>query len=207
VLSKGRVCLGVGVGGREEDYRAVGAPFDRTRWRMLERKVEVMRRAWNGDRVVPGALGPVEPAPVQDGGPEVMAGSLFPQSIRRAARWADGLQGFSFGPSIREIEQRFELARSAWREARRAAPPRLVTGCWFALGRHPRMQLDEYLQRYLGFMGSVAADKIASSVSTISPEALKDVLRQVEDLGADEILLTPTTLDPDEIDRVADLIG
>jgi alkanesulfonate monooxygenase SsuD/methylene tetrahydromethanopterin reductase-like flavin-dependent oxidoreductase (luciferase family) len=207
VLSGGRVCLGVGVGGREEDYRAVGAPFDKTRWRMLERKVEVMRRAWNGDRVVPGALGPVEPAPIRDGGPEVMAGSLFPQSIRRAARWADGLQGFSFGPSMQEIEGRFELARTAWQEARRTTPPRLVTGCWFALGAHPRMQMDEYLQRYLGFMGSVAADKIASTVSTISSESLKDVVRQVEDLGADEILLTPTTIDPEEIDRVADLIG
>ncbi len=51
VLSEGRVCLGVGVGGREEDYRAVGEVFDAARWRKLERKVSVMRQAWRGDRV------------------------------------------------------------------------------------------------------------------------------------------------------------
>jgi alkanesulfonate monooxygenase SsuD/methylene tetrahydromethanopterin reductase-like flavin-dependent oxidoreductase (luciferase family) len=59
VLSGGRVSLGVGVGGREEDYRAVGAEFD-GRFARLERQVETLRRAWAGENVVPGALRPVE---------------------------------------------------------------------------------------------------------------------------------------------------
>jgi hypothetical protein len=32
-------------------------------------------------------------------------------------------------------------------------------------------------------------------------------VRELSDLGCDELVLVPTTLDPDEVDRVADLLG
>jgi alkanesulfonate monooxygenase SsuD/methylene tetrahydromethanopterin reductase-like flavin-dependent oxidoreductase (luciferase family) len=207
VISAGRVTLGVGVGGRDEDYRALGVARDEKQLGRLEEQVGLMRRAWAGERVVEGALRPVEPAPVQQGGPEILAGSLFPRSIRRAARWADGLCGFSFGPSADEVGGQFELARAAWKREARSAPPRLVTGCWFALGSGGREQMDEYLERYLNFMGRGVVDKLAPTVTTTSGPALKDAARMIEDLGADELILAPTTSDPDEVHRVVDLLG
>jgi alkanesulfonate monooxygenase SsuD/methylene tetrahydromethanopterin reductase-like flavin-dependent oxidoreductase (luciferase family) len=207
VISAGRVTLGVGVGGREEDYRAVGAAWEEKRVGHLERQVGLMRRAWAGEPVVEGALRPVEPSPVQSGGPEILAGSLFPGSIRRAARWADGLCGFSFGPSADEIERQFEMARAAWKREARGASPRLVTGCWFALGSGAREQMDQYLHRYLGFLGPGVAEKLAPTVTTTSRQALADVVGMIEDLGADELILAPTTADPDEVHRVADILG
>jgi alkanesulfonate monooxygenase SsuD/methylene tetrahydromethanopterin reductase-like flavin-dependent oxidoreductase (luciferase family) len=207
VLSGGRVCLGLGVGGREEDYVAVGAEYDKRIWRRLEEQVEVMRRAWAGEAVVEGALRPVEPRPLQPGGPELLAGSMYPRSIQRAARWADGISGFSFGPHQAEIQNQFELARRAWKEAGRDAPPRLVTSFWFALGPRAREQLDEYLQRYLNFMGAEAVRKLAPTVATDSAAKLRDAARMVADLGCDELILVPTTADPDEVARVADLLG
>lgn len=207
VLSGGRVVLGVGVGGREEDYRALGARFDRGRWARLEQGVALLRRAWAGERVVEGALGAVEPRPLQPGGPEILAGSLFPQSIRRAARWADGLCGFSFGPSAAEIAKSFELARAAWKQEGRSAPPRLVTGFWFALGPCGREQMDGYLRRYLDFLGPGVAEKLAPGVRVSSAQALREAVREIADLGADELLLTPTSADPAEVERVADLVG
>jgi alkanesulfonate monooxygenase SsuD/methylene tetrahydromethanopterin reductase-like flavin-dependent oxidoreductase (luciferase family) len=157
--------------------------------------------------VVEGALRPVEPSPVQSGGPEILAGSLFPRSIRRAARWADGICSFSFGPSADEIERQFETARAAWKEEARSAAPRLVTGCWFALGKGGRAQMDEYLHRYLGFMGPGIPEKLAPTVTTTSDRALVDAARMIKDLGADELILAPTTSDPDEIHRVTDILG
>jgi alkanesulfonate monooxygenase SsuD/methylene tetrahydromethanopterin reductase-like flavin-dependent oxidoreductase (luciferase family) len=205
VVSEGRVVFGVGAGGREEDFRATGASFD-GRLDRLEEQIAVMRRIWAGERVVEGALRPVEPLPRQPGGPEVLAGSLFPRSIRRAARWADGLCGFSFGPSPDEIGRSFELAREAWKIEGRSEP-RLVTGFWFALGDMARDRLDAYLGRYLNFMGPRVAEKLAPTVQTTSAAGLRAAARQIADLGADEILLVPTTLDPDEVDRVADALG
>lgn len=205
VLSGGRVTLGVGIGGREEDYRAVGASFAR-RAKRMEEQVALMRRAWAGDVVVPDAA-PVGPAPVQPGGPEVLAGALTLTSIRRASRWADGLCGFSFAPDAAEIAAAFECSRQAWREHARAAPPRLVTSCWFALGAHARQQMDAYVTRYLGTFGTETAAAMASVCTTTSAAALRDVVRQVAETGADELILVPTTADPDEVERVADLVG
>jgi hypothetical protein len=44
-------------------------------------------------------------------------------------------------------------------------------------------------------------------VTTLSAKALRDVLRQLEDCGADEVSLVATTADPDEIARVEDALG
>jgi alkanesulfonate monooxygenase SsuD/methylene tetrahydromethanopterin reductase-like flavin-dependent oxidoreductase (luciferase family) len=209
VMSEGRVTLGVGVGGREEDYAGLGVPFDGTRHRRLEESVAVLRRIWRGEKVVEAALRPVEPFPVQPGGPPILAGVLFPRAIRRAARYADGIKGFSFGPSFEEIAGGFEAAREAWREAGRPAP-RLATGFWFALpgrGGDPRDQIDAYVKRYLNFLGPGAAGRIAPTVSVTSAAALRDAAARLRDLGCDELVLVPTTLDPDEVNRVADVLG
>ncbi len=67
--------------------------------------------------------------------------------------------------------------------------------------------MDAYLQRYLAFMGPDAVAKIAPRVKTVSAKALTDVVRQLADLGTDELSLVPTSSDPDEVKRVADLIA
>ena len=161
LISGGRLTVGVGAGARQEDFDAVGAPFGARRLSQLEGQVATLRAVWSGRHEVPGALAPVEPLPLQEGGPPVLSASLSPASIRRAARWADGICGFSFGPSLAEVEGSFEAARAAWREAGRDRPPRLVTSFWFALGRDARAQLERYLRRYLAFMGEDVAAKLA----------------------------------------------
>jgi alkanesulfonate monooxygenase SsuD/methylene tetrahydromethanopterin reductase-like flavin-dependent oxidoreductase (luciferase family) len=207
VLSDGRLSVGVGAGAREEDFNAAGATFGPRRLARLEEQVGVMRRVWAGENVVDGALRPVGPRPVQDGGPEILAASLSPVSIRRSARWADGICGFSFGPSIPEVAASFELARRAWSDLDRERPPRLVTNCWFALGPDARDQLDRYLRRYLRFLGPGVAEKLAPTVTTTSAEALSDVVRRIADAGADELSLVPTTSDPAEVARVRDALA
>jgi alkanesulfonate monooxygenase SsuD/methylene tetrahydromethanopterin reductase-like flavin-dependent oxidoreductase (luciferase family) len=203
VLSGGRVTLGVGIGGREEDYRSVGAPFE-GRIKRLGTGVRTMRRIWAGEPPFPGAA-PVGPTPVQPGGPEILAGSLLPTAIRRASKWADGLCGFSFGPDPTEVATAFDVAREAW--AAQGRTPRLVTSCWYALGDGARAQMDDYVARYLATFGPDLAAGMAPLCTTTSASALKDVIRQIADTGADELLLVPTTAEPAEVDRVADLIG
>ncbi|MFT5441295.1 MAG: alkanesulfonate monooxygenase SsuD [Myxococcota bacterium] len=207
VVSNGRLCLGVGAGAREEDYKAVGAVFSPRRLSQLEEQVETMKRVWRGEIVVDGPLRPVEPAPLQPGGPEILVGSISQPAIKHISRWADGLAGFSFGPSIDEISNAFALAQKYWHEAEREKPPRLVTSFWFALGSNARDQLDTYLNRYLNFFGPTVATKLAKSVRCDSAQELADMLKRVEDTGADEVSLVPTTADPAELERVAEALG
>ena len=206
VISEGRVTVAVGVGGREEDYRAVDATYDKKRLSRMETKVERMRRIWRGEKAYPGALRPVEPFPVQEGGPPVLAGAIFPDSIARAAKWADGIAGFSFSLSPAEVGSAFELARKSWKEAGRTTAPRLVTGCWFSLGPDGEKEMEDYLARYLNFLGD-AAEFVIPTVKTTTPQALKDAVSRAKDLGADEILLAPASKDPEVLARVADLLG
>ena len=173
----------------------------------MEEQIALMRRVWAGENVVEGALRPVEPLPLQPGGPELLAGALAPDSIRRAARWADGICGFSFGPSAEEIAFAYDTARKAWRDAGRERAPRLVMSFWFALGAKAREQLDTYLVRYLGFLGDDAAKALAQTVKTDTPAALREAARMLADLGTDEMILVPTTSDPDEVNRVADILA
>lgn len=205
VLSGGRVSVGVGVGGREEDYRALEARWE-GRVPRLARQVATMRRIWRGERPFDDASAPIGPMPVQPGGPEVLVGALLPSAVRRAAPWADGLLGFSFGPDPAEVGAAFETARAAWRDAGRPAP-RLVTSCWFALGSGGRAQMDAYARRYLGIFGDDLAGSLAALCTTVDAAALRDVVARVRDLGADELLLVPTSADPHDADRVADLLG
>jgi len=83
----------------------------------------------------------------------------------------------------------------------------LTTSFWYALGPRAREQLDDYLGRYLNFLGPGAASAVAPLVRTTSAAALRDALAMLADLGTDEVFLVPTTADADEVHRVADLVA
>jgi alkanesulfonate monooxygenase SsuD/methylene tetrahydromethanopterin reductase-like flavin-dependent oxidoreductase (luciferase family) len=207
VISGGRLCLGVGAGAREEDYLAMGAPFGKRRLSQLQEQVATMRRVWQDEIVVDGPLLPVGPAPAQPNGPEVLVASLSETAIRHVSRWADGLAGFSFGPSIEEIDRTFDFARNAWAEHGRDKAPRLVASFFFALGSDARGQLDRYLERYLNFMGKDVARALKGAVATDSAQKLRDTVKRIEDTGADEVSLVPTTWDIEELERVGEALG
>src|SRR5262245_32475842 len=105
VLSGGRVTVTVGIGGRERDYPAAGVPFGR-RYARLAEGVAAMRRVWAGEPPCAGVEA-VGPAPVQPGGPRILAGVMGAQGIRRAAAWADGLYGWSMDSSAAPVKEQF----------------------------------------------------------------------------------------------------
>jgi hypothetical protein len=67
--------------------------------------------------------------------------------------------------------------------------------------------MDEYATRYLGIFGERAARGLARLCTTTSPQALRDATRRMADAGADDFLLVPTTGDPDEVHRLADVVA
>lgn len=204
VISGGRLSVGVGIGGREEDYRAASASFAKRQKRM-EEQVGLMRRLWSGEAALPD-VNPIGPPPVRKGGPEILTGSLTPKSIARAARWADGLCGFSFAPDIEEIRRGFQVAREAWQEAGRPRP-RLVTSFWYGIGHDARRTMNDYVGSYLGFLGKDIAAHIGPACSAVSEEALREIFDAVAEAGADELLLVPIDADLGRLDRVAEIVA
>ncbi len=115
--------------------------------------------------------------------------------------------GFSWGPSVREIRDLFEIARGSWRDEGRTEAPRLTTSFWFALGDGARDQVSTHLTRYLNWLDPDVVKRLLPTTGFAgSGGELRYVLKQIEDLGADEVILTPTTADPDEVDRLADAL-
>src|SRR5262249_11951356 len=83
-LSGGRLRVRGGVGGRGGDWGGGGADRGRRRHAELARRVAIRRRVWAGEKVVPGLLSPVGPAPVQPGGPPLLSGAQGPKAIEFA---------------------------------------------------------------------------------------------------------------------------
>jgi len=208
VLSNGRFTLGVGVGGREHDYRSLGATFAR-RHAHLDEQVAELRRLWAGEPPFEGA-DPVGPTPVQADGPPLLAGSLGPKSMARAARWADGVTGFSVAGVAGEMAGTFRLAEQAWQDAGRTEAPRKVNGCFYLLGdddEAARAQLRVFAARYLRIFGQEFAELMAAETRVASVDALHELLDGAEAAGCDELILVPGTVDLDCLARTVDALG
>jgi alkanesulfonate monooxygenase SsuD/methylene tetrahydromethanopterin reductase-like flavin-dependent oxidoreductase (luciferase family) len=205
VLSGGRFRLGVGVGGREEDYRALERS-DARRHQVLDEQVAMMRRIWRGEAPHED-MHPVGPPPVQAGGPPLYSGALGPKSIARSAQWADGVIGFLLDPLGEDVATTFRSVDDAWQEVGRAVAPRHLTSFWYALGAGGAAQLHGYAERYLGIFGNESATSMAAVCSAHSAAAVRDAITRLEDAGCDELVLVPTSADLGELAALVDLVG
>lgn len=207
MLSGGRLTVGLGVGGRREDYEAVGAdPATQTMRGMAER-VAMMRRVWAGDKVTDSVV-PVGPAPVQQAGPPLLVGTMGPKTVRSAAAWADGLAGTTLDLDMAAQNALYDVARTAWAQAGKPKPL-LATSFWFALGDgdEARAQVHRHLRHYMNWIPAEYVDAMAPTTGWAgSEDELLGVLRAFADIGTDEVHLIPTSADVDQVRRVADVV-
>lgn len=205
VLSGGRVTLGVGVGGREHDYRAMESDMAGRHGR-LDRGVADLRRLWAGEAAFEGA-DPTGPSCVQPGGPPILAGAMGPKALARAAVWADGVSGFSIDADAAGMGAASVAARTAWADAGRTEPPRVVTGCFYALGgQDPQSTLASFTYDYLEIFGRSFARAMADSAPVWNADRLLRALDDAEAAGVDEFILVPGTVDPACLDATVDVV-
>jgi alkanesulfonate monooxygenase SsuD/methylene tetrahydromethanopterin reductase-like flavin-dependent oxidoreductase (luciferase family) len=208
MLSGGRLTVGIGVGGRHEDYRAVGADPATQTMRDMAHRVAVMKRVWAGEKVTDSVL-PVGPSPVQAGGPQLLVGTIGPKTLSHAARWAAGLTGTTLDLDVEKQNALFDVARNAWAEAGKPKP-HLATSFWFALGdgTEPREQVHRHLRRYMNWIPAEIVDAMAPTTGWAgTDDELLDVLRHFAVIGTDEVHLIPTSANIGQLRRVADVVN
>ena len=194
-ISAGRLTLGLAVGARQEDYRALGLDH-RRRGEMLTEQLAAMKDHWEDRTHAPRAVsGPKE-------GPRVLVGGLSGEAFERMARYADGyVHG---GGPPRAFAGAAARVRAAWTDFGRPGHPVLYGQGYFALGG----AADEgarYLRDYYAFTGPFA-EKIAAGNLT-SGRAVRDFVRGYDDAGCDHLVLLPTVSDPAQLDRLADVLA
>jgi alkanesulfonate monooxygenase SsuD/methylene tetrahydromethanopterin reductase-like flavin-dependent oxidoreductase (luciferase family) len=206
IAGPGRVEVCVGVGGREVDYRAVGASFAKRHQRMDE-QVQRMRAIWRGEPPFAGA-DPVGLRPSRPGGPPVFAGVMGPKAFARAAQWADGVYVWSGNGERGEIAAFLQRADAAWGDAKRSTAPRKIGGFWLSLAPHDaQAKLSRYVYEYTRVFGEAAGQAMAKLVSRATPDTAREALDNLEAAGCEECFLVPATAELAEVERAAEVVA
>jgi alkanesulfonate monooxygenase SsuD/methylene tetrahydromethanopterin reductase-like flavin-dependent oxidoreductase (luciferase family) len=199
-LSGGRLTLGLGVGGREDDFQAASESFHR-RGKQLDEQLALMTHVWSG-QPVSDTIGGIGPVPAQAGGPEILLGGYTPAAIQRLARWGHGYIGGGAPPE--QTAQLFHMAKEVWQKAGKAGRPRLVACTYYGLGPNATDGIMSYIGNYYAFLGPMAQQMAKAVPST--PDAVRAAIKAYNDIGADELILWPCIPDLDQIKRLADIV-
>jgi alkanesulfonate monooxygenase SsuD/methylene tetrahydromethanopterin reductase-like flavin-dependent oxidoreductase (luciferase family) len=198
-LSGGRLVLGLGLGGRDDDFTASALPTA-GKGRRLDQQLTEMKRIWAGERY--GYAGAIGPEPVRRGGPELILGGAAEASFRRVALLGDGwIMGGGTPDTFAEGAAGVD---KAWAEAGRPGKPRKLSLAYFALGPNARDQADNYLLHYYGWLGDVARQIAAGAA--VSAEMVKGYAGAFAAAGCDELIFVPTTAAPDQIGLLASAV-
>jgi alkanesulfonate monooxygenase SsuD/methylene tetrahydromethanopterin reductase-like flavin-dependent oxidoreductase (luciferase family) len=198
-LSGGRLVLGLGLGGREDDFTVSGLTTH-GRGRRLEEQLALMKRIWSGEEF--GTAGGIGPEPVRPGGPELILGGGTEAAFRRVARFADGwIMG---GGTPEMFAQGAAAVDKAWQDAGRPGRPRKLTLAYFALGAEARAQADSYLRHYYAWLGDFAGQIAAGAA--VSAEMVQSRAAAFEANGCDEVIFVPTASRLDQIALLAEAV-
>jgi alkanesulfonate monooxygenase SsuD/methylene tetrahydromethanopterin reductase-like flavin-dependent oxidoreductase (luciferase family) len=192
-ISGERVTLGIGLGGREDDYEVAGVST-KTRGKVLDEMLERIREVWSGDEV----------GPRTETEPRVLVGGGVEASFERAARFGDGW--IASGAPPEQFAGWREEFETAWSGAGREEPPRNASLAYFSLGDQAEEDAKRYLADYYAWLGEETANWIADSAAK-TPETVQQYLAAFEQAGCQELFLFPSSSDPRQVDLLAEAAG
>ncbi len=198
-LAGGRLTLGLGIGGREDDYTAASVKFHE-RGRIFDEQLGLLRRVWSGEPVN-ADVGPIGPMPTRPGGPELLIGGYSPAAMKRVGKWADGFIAAGGDPA--SAGRMYELARKNWQEEGRAGQPRLVAAFYFALGPDAAERAGQYIRQYYAFLPHV--ERMAQSIPS-TEQAVKDTIQRYAEIGTDEAIAWPCIADLTQVELLASIL-
>jgi probable F420-dependent oxidoreductase len=194
-LSRGRIEIGVGTGGKGRPFAAFGMRSERYVARFVE-GIEVMKALWTEHRVTfEGEFtqlrdAAMEPKPFQRPYPPLWFGANGRTALRRAARLGTGFFGAGSTPTTTFAAQ-VEIVREALAEQGRAQEDfRIAKRVYIAVdddSAAARSRMNAHLERLYGqrLEGAEAA------AVTGTPAECVRALREVAAAGAELILFTP----------------
>jgi len=182
-LSAGRLVLGIGSGSTRNDFELLGYDYDH-RFRTFKNDLDIMNRVWNGEPVNGGTLATW---PGCKGGPPILIGAWrSPRWITYAAKEAQGWTPSGRFSSWDDLEVGMKIYREA------GGTNAILANCSIDLEERPQ---------------SAELAKLASVNFICPPEEARRRIKQVAQLGFEEILIGSQFGAIDEIERVRDFLN
>ena len=158
-----------------------------------------MTEIWGGAKK--GAAGPVGPPPARGERPALLIGGTVDAAFDRAARHADGWIAGGGGPE--PFAEGATKTDEAWQRVGRGGSPRKVALHYFALGPNGEDDARNNLGDYYAWLGDqIAGAIVGSAVKT--PDQVKEVAAAFEEKGCDELILFPSSQDPEQVGLLAE---
>jgi probable F420-dependent oxidoreductase len=207
-LSRGRLEVGVGTGGRGRMFSAFAVDPHRLVARFIE-GLQLMKALWTQPRVsfeghfwqLDGAA--MEPKPFQKPCPPIWFGGSHPAAVRRAIRYSDGFFGAGSQTTVQFAGQ-VRILRDALAESgRSAADFRIAKRVYLAVdddAARARQRVGASLNQLYGDFGLRGIEAVAVSGP---PDACVAGLREVAEAGAGLILLNPLFDEAEQMERLA----
>jgi alkanesulfonate monooxygenase SsuD/methylene tetrahydromethanopterin reductase-like flavin-dependent oxidoreductase (luciferase family) len=195
-VSGNRLTLGLGVGTRPDDFVVPGLGMD-DRGRRLDEDLETYEEIWDAEPVG-GGHRPAVPTGTRQ--VPLLFGGQTPRAFARMARWGKGYVSGAVPPSLAAMG--FEFARTAWREEGRYGDPYLVAIAYFALA-DPDTGRENIGDYHAG--KGIYTDMVVKGVAD-GPARLRTVVKEFQDIGADELILSPATDELEDVRRLAEIV-
>jgi len=207
-LSRGRIEVGVGTGGRQRMFSAFDASPDRLVARFTEGLL-LMKTLWTESRItfqgdfwqLDGAA--MEPKPFQKPYPPIWFGASAPAALRRAVRHGDGFFGAGSQTTAQFADQVGIVREALDQQDRDPASFRIAKRVYLVVDddtERARERIGAALQRLYGFFGLPDLTPVAVFGP---PDACVRGLREVADAGAELILLNPLFDEAEQMERLA----
>jgi probable F420-dependent oxidoreductase len=207
-LSRGRIEIGVGTGGRGRMFSAFGVDSSSFVARFNE-GLALMKALWTEPKVtfegrfwqVDGAA--MEPKAFQKPHPPVWFGAAHPAALRRAVRDGDGFFGAGSQTTAAFAEQVRVVRTELEEQGRDPSGFGIAKRVYICVDDDPgraRDRMSEALQRLYGYFGLPDLTPVAVFGSV--DDCVRG-LRDVADAGAELILLNPMFDEPEQMERLA----
>lgn len=195
----GRAVLGIGLGGRGDDYEVSGIDMS-TRGAWLDSALERIRAIWNGDGELESKVGPRP----QGDGPTLLVGGYVAKSIKRAAKFGDGWTQGGAGPD--QFKEDATQVDEAWKNEGRDGKPFKMALVYFSLGPDAQQNAERNLANYYAWLGEETAQQIVGGAAK-DTDTVKQYISAFEANGCDELIFFPAASDPEQVSLLAEAAG
>ena len=192
----GRLRIGLAPGLRKDDFEVSGVDFA-SRGRQFDALVEGVAHVWS-------SADGVGPAPVTDGGPELLFGGVSEAAVRRIV--SEGSGWIAGDATTAEVDAFAPGPREAWRTAGRPGTPTVIASVMYALGPGARDAVSKALSTYYAFGGQEYVD-YGIDIAYTTAERVAAAVGEFERAGCDELIFMGNDTDPDQVDLLADALG